>query len=197
MQEHLELFGTFKGLEAHELNIEIERLITDVNLQEKRHEYSKNLSGGQKRKLSVAIAFAGKSKVIILDEPTSGMDTAARRYIWELLKSYKNDRVILLTTHFMDEADYLGDRIGIMGEGRMMCCGSSIFLKNNFGHGYSITFVKGSSDVSSNTIISVVKKHIPECVVLTNIVTDLIIQLPLGDVSKFPALFTELDDRKK
>lgn len=90
----------------------------------------------------MAIAFAGRSKVIILDEPTSGMDTSARRYIWELLKTYKNDRIIILTTHFMDEADYLGDRIGIMGEGKMICCGSSIYLKNRFGVGYNLTFVK-------------------------------------------------------
>ena len=118
------------------------------------------------------------------------MDTAARRYIWELLKSYKNDRIILLTTHFMDEADYLGDRIGVMGEGKMLCCGSSVFLKNNFGHGYSLTFTKKSPEVHSNPIISVVKKHIPGCEILTNIVTDLIIQLPLGDLSTFPTLFT-------
>ena len=73
-----------------------------MNLLEKKDEYSKNLSGGQKRRLSVAIAFAGRSKVIVLDEPTSGMDTSARRYIWDLLKAYKNDRIIILTTHFMD-----------------------------------------------------------------------------------------------
>lgn len=65
----------------------------------------------------MAIAFIGNSKVIFLDEPTSGMDTSARRYIWDLLKRYKNDKIVVLTTHFMDEADYLGDRIGIMGGG--------------------------------------------------------------------------------
>ena len=82
VQEHLELFAAFKGLEEHELEDEVQKLINDVNLREKKDEYSKNLSGGQKRRLSVAIAFAGRSKVIILDEPTSGMDTSARRYIW-------------------------------------------------------------------------------------------------------------------
>ncbi len=73
-----------------------------------------NLSGGQRRRLSTGVAFIGNSKFIILDEPTSGMDSSARRHIWEILKNFKNDRIILLTTHFMDEADYLGDRIGIM-----------------------------------------------------------------------------------
>lgn len=77
-----------------------------------------------------------------MDEPTSGMDTSARRFIWEMLKNYKEDRIIVLTTHFMDEADFLGDRIGIMGEGKLMCSGSSVFLKNKFGVGYNLTIVK-------------------------------------------------------
>jgi ATP-binding cassette, subfamily A (ABC1), member 3 len=130
-------------------------------LQEKRFEYSKNLSGGQKRRLSVALAFVGRSKVIILDEPTSGMDASARRFIWDLLKSYKNDRIIILTTHFMDEADYLGDRIGIMGDGSLLCCGSNVFLKNHFGHGYSIHFSKNSPEVDSRPILSIIKKYVP------------------------------------
>lgn len=75
---------------------------------------SKTLSGGQKRKLSVAMALIGNSKVVFLDEPTSGMDPYSRRMIWNLLRNYRENRVIILTTHFMDEADLLGDRIGIM-----------------------------------------------------------------------------------
>lgn len=82
VEEHLRLFGAFKGLEDEALEQEVEKLIADVNLLSKRGEYAKNLSGGQKRRLSVALAFTGGSKVIILDEPTSGMDTSARRYIW-------------------------------------------------------------------------------------------------------------------
>ena len=60
------------------------------------------------------------------------MDTSARRFIWNMLKNYKNERIIILTTHFMDEADFLGDRIAIMGDGKLKCCGSSLFLKNKF-----------------------------------------------------------------
>ena len=73
------------------------------------------------------------------------MDTSARRFIWDMLKNYKSNRIVILTTHFMDEADYLGDRIGIMGEGKLRCCGSSIFLKNKFGIGYSLVIVKKDS----------------------------------------------------
>jgi ATP-binding cassette, subfamily A (ABC1), member 3 len=89
------------------------------------------------------------------------MDTSARRYIWDLLKTYKNDRIIILTTHFMDEADFLGDRIGIMGSGKLLCCGSSIFLKNRFGIGYNITFVKHSSQSDASAIVRTVQRFIP------------------------------------
>jgi ATP-binding cassette subfamily A (ABC1) protein 3 len=107
------------------------------------------------------------------------MDTSARRYIWELLKTYKNDRIIILTTHFMDEADYLGDRIGIMGEGKMICCGSSIYLKNRFGVGYNLTFVKENATADGNPIFNIVKKHIPHANILSNVAADLSIQLPM------------------
>lgn len=117
-------------MESEKIPAAIEKGIHDVDLMEKADDLSKNLSGGQKRRLSVAIAFIGDSKLIYLDEPTSGMDTSARRHIWELLKKYKNDKIIVLTTHFMDEADFLGDRIAIMGGGKLICCGSSVFLKN-------------------------------------------------------------------
>ena len=118
VKEHLELFAVFKGMNPKDIPAAVEQPIHHVDLKEKTNELSKNLSGGQRRRLSVAIAFIGNSKLIYLDEPTSGMDTSARRHIWDMLKKYKNEKIIVLTTHFMDEADYLGDRIGIMGEGR-------------------------------------------------------------------------------
>lgn len=88
------------------------------------------------------------------------MDTSARRHIWEMLKKYKNDRVVVLTTHFMDEADFLGDRIGIMGEGRLICCGSSVFLKNKYGVGYNLTIVKKDVMSNSDPIIQHIKSVI-------------------------------------
>ena len=96
------------------------------------------------------------------------MDTSARRHIWEMLKNYKKGRIIVLTTHFMDEADYLGDRIAIMGEGKLICCGSSLFLKNKYGvvnyfifysQGYNLTIVKNNTNDPSDPIIEFVKTH--------------------------------------
>ena len=96
----------------------------------------------------------------------------------------------------MDEADYLGDRIGIMGEGKMVCCGSGIYLKNRFGVGYNLTFVKESSSSDTNAIISLARKHVPNAVVLSNVATDLSLQLPMDSVKNFPALFDEIDNKK-
>lgn len=69
----------------------------------------------------------------MLDEPTSGMDAVSRRAIWDLLQQHKSQRTVLLTTHFMDEADLLGDRVAIMAKGELQCCGSSLFLKQKYG----------------------------------------------------------------
>ena len=86
----------------------------DIDVWPHRDTMANSLSGGNKRKLSVALALVADSKLVILDEPTSGMDLNARRRLWDMLKSYKQDRVIILTTHNMNEADLLGDRIAIM-----------------------------------------------------------------------------------
>jgi ATP-binding cassette subfamily A (ABC1) protein 3 len=86
----------------------------------------------------------GSSKIVLLDEPSSGMDTTARRNMWEMLKKNKNGKIVILTTHYMDEADILGDRIAIMAEGDVQCTGSSLFLKNRYGVGYNLNIAKNS-----------------------------------------------------
>jgi len=83
-------------------------------------------------------ALVGGTKVVICDEPSSGMDPAARRQLWDLLQKEKVGRTLLLTTHFMDEADVLGDRIAIMCDGKLECLGTSFFLKKQYGSGYRL-----------------------------------------------------------
>jgi ATP-binding cassette subfamily A (ABC1) protein 3 len=148
-EEHLSVFCDFKGFKGNKKE-EIEKILKDVDLIHLRSTVAKKLSGGSKRKLSLGIALCGGSKVVLLDEPTSGMDLTARRQMWEMLKSYKNDRIIILTTHYMDEADILGDRIGIMVAGKIFCLGPSLFLKGRFGVGYKLTLVK--NEEGNNTL---------------------------------------------
>lgn len=146
VQEHVEFFARLKGfydnLSKAEADKHVEQAIVDVALWEKRNTYSSRLSGGMKRKLSVAIAFCGGSKVVLLDEPTSGMDPFSRRFTWNVIRHYRQNRIIILTTHFMDEADILGDRIAIMSDGKLRCAGSPLFLKKIFGSGYQLTIEK-------------------------------------------------------
>ncbi len=128
---------------------QIKKMLIDVDLYHHRETVAVNLSGGSRRKLSVAIALIGGSKLVLLDEPTSGMDLSARRKLWNMLKNYKQNRIIILTTHYMDEADILGDRIGIMTAGKIVCLGSSLFLKNRYGVGYNLTMVKKSKETNT------------------------------------------------
>ncbi|XP_059473610.1 ATP-binding cassette sub-family A member 7-like isoform X2 [Neocloeon triangulifer] len=139
VEEHLWFYARIKGRESSEVTTETEKMILDLGLPHKKHEMSKNLSGGMQRKLSIAVAFVGGSKTVILDEPTSGVDPFSRRSIWELLVKYKQNRTVILTTHFMDEADLLADRIAIISGGNLQCCGSSLFLKARFGSGFYLT----------------------------------------------------------
>lgn len=90
---------------------EANRYLRFLGLEAKRNAYAGTLSGGMKRKLSIAIAFIGGSEVVMLDEPSSGLDPGARHDAWHLLQAEKSSRTILLTTHYMEEADLLGDRI--------------------------------------------------------------------------------------
>ncbi|KAG3146994.1 hypothetical protein PI126_g13047 [Phytophthora idaei] len=139
VEEHLLVFGCVKGYRNEELQTLVDSQIRQVGLTEKRHVLSKELSGGMKRKLSVAISLLRDSSLVFLDEPTSGMDPYSRRSTWEILLNNRTDRVMVLTTHFMDGADILGDRIAIMAEGELRCCGSSLFLKSQYGAGYNLT----------------------------------------------------------
>ncbi|XP_058870789.1 phospholipid-transporting ATPase ABCA1-like isoform X2 [Acipenser ruthenus] len=146
VEEHVWFYGRLKGLTEEEVTAELGRMLEDVGLPHKRREQTKNLSGGMQRKLSVAIAFIGGSKVVILDEPTAGVDPYSRRGIWDLLLKYRKERTIILSTHYMDEADLLGDRIAIISQGRLCCCGSPLFLKTQLGMGYYLTAVKRDSE---------------------------------------------------
>lgn len=101
VKEHLELFCVIKDVKATDKAEQVDKMIQLVSLTEKTDAYASALSGGMKRKLSVAIALLGDSKVVFLDEPTSGMDVYSRRAIWAALKKAKEGRVIILTTHFM------------------------------------------------------------------------------------------------
>ncbi|KAG7218150.1 hypothetical protein INR49_009051 [Caranx melampygus] len=168
VEEHIWFYARLKGLSEEQVKAEIEQILQDTGLPHKRTSRTSTLSGGMQRKLSVALAFVGGSKVVILDEPTAGVDPYARRGIWDLLLNYRQGRTIILSTHHMDEADILGDRIAIISHGKLCCVGSSLYLKNQLGTGYYLTLVKKEPEPSlsscrnSSSTVSFTKKE-EEC----------------------------------
>uniref|UniRef100_A0A8C4P0S1 ATP-binding cassette, sub-family A (ABC1), member 4b n=1 Tax=Dicentrarchus labrax TaxID=13489 RepID=A0A8C4P0S1_DICLA len=147
VKEHILFYALLKGRTQAEAEREVEDMLVDLGLPHKRDDEAQNLSGGMQRKLSVAMAFVGGSKVVILDEPTSGVDPYSRRSIWDLLLKYRAGRTVILSTHHMDEADLLSDRIAIISKGQLHCCGSPLFLKNCFGVGFYLTLVRRMKDI--------------------------------------------------
>jgi ABC-2 type transport system ATP-binding protein len=118
--ELLELFGSFYARRQP-----VERVIEDLGLGEKRNAQTKTLSGGQQQRLSVALAMVNDPEVVFLDEPTTGLDPAARQGLWSVVRRMKGEgRTILMTTHYMEEAEALCDRLAIMDHGRILDSGS-------------------------------------------------------------------------
>lgn len=101
-----------------------ETLMREFNLTEKKDEYAKNLSGGQQRRLSIALALVNDPKILFLDEPTLGLDVKARRSLWTEVERLKKDRVIILTTHYLEEVESLADRAAIISRGEIKAIGT-------------------------------------------------------------------------
>jgi ABC-type multidrug transport system ATPase subunit len=152
-REHLILFAAIKGLPPPTHQAEAAKLLEEVKLTEAATVRAGSYSGGMKRRLSVAMAFCGNPAVVYLDEPTTGLDPISRRHLWELIeKQKKSGRAIVLTTHSMEEADMLGDRIAIMARGRVRCIGTGLRLKSRFGSGYRVSIrVTGDDGLSTTT----------------------------------------------
>ena len=151
--EHLKYMMEIKGIKSDLQQISL--LMNKIGLAEKQAALCKTLSGGEKRKLCVALALIGNSELVLLDEPTSGMDIISKRALWDFLKEFKNNKIIILTTHSLDEAEYLGDRIGIMTNGHYICSGTSSFLKSKYPCGFNLNLL-----INSNICTDVVKQKL-------------------------------------
>ncbi|KAK9473660.1 uncharacterized protein V1510DRAFT_413533 [Dipodascopsis tothii] len=137
--EHVRLFSRLKSAAPKKaVALEVERLTDECDLALKAGAKSKTLSGGQKRKLQLAIMFAGGSQVCCIDEVSSGVDPLSRRKIWDILLENRGERTIVLTTHFLDEADLLSDNVIILSTGVLKVTGSPVELKEAMGNGYRV-----------------------------------------------------------
>ena len=138
-REHLYLYARIKCVPEESLAAFVENMVVKLGLSEYADKPAGTYSGGNKRKLSVGIALIGNPPIVFLDEPSTGMDPQARRFMWQLISSTMANRSVILTTHSMEECEALCDRIGIMTNGRLQCLGTSQHLKSKFGRGYQVT----------------------------------------------------------
>lgn len=141
-----ENIGYFAGM--LEDNVDVDELIEIVALEEKRDEYFKNLSGGLKQRVGVAISLVNDPKIVFLDEPTTGLDPRARREVWEVIKDLRRrGKTVILTSHYMEEAEVLSDRVAIMNRGEFMVIGSPEEIIKQYGTGTSCIIKGGGQAV--------------------------------------------------
>jgi ABC-type multidrug transport system ATPase subunit len=207
LREHVRLFAGLKGVPSSDIDHQAQLWVARVGLLEKIDVMASTLSGGQKRRLSVALALVGEPRIVVLDEPTTGMDPMARRQLWEVLKAAralgsdrssgtkKQGRLILLSTHYMDEADLLADRKAIIAHGKLRCEGSSLFLKTHFGLGYTLELSKAEATATVAPVITLVKDHVPGATLKLESKNEIHVLLPLDAVSSFGAMLTRLDSQ--
>mmetsp|Transcript_8009 Transcript_8009/g.14688 ORF Transcript_8009/g.14688 Transcript_8009/m.14688 type:complete len:1998 (+) Transcript_8009:47-6040(+) len=211
-REHLRLFAKLKGLQPDQVDEEVERRLKQTLLTDAGDQPSWTYSGGMKRRLSIAIALIGDPKIVFLDEPTTGMDPGTRRQVWDMIAEAKKGRVIVLTTHSMEEAGVLGDRIGVMSHGAIQAIGTSLRLKSRFGSGYHLTIVLNTPEDKTKTVSLVqddkalqkalmefAQANAPEGTTLEgNLFGDTVtVNLPrVDDVSKLVSFFQLLESSK-
>ncbi|XP_062936396.1 ATP-binding cassette sub-family A member 6 [Cynocephalus volans] len=192
VKENISLFAKIRGIHPQEVEEEVRRILLELDMENIQDNLAKHLSDGQKRKLTFGIAILGDPQILLLDEPTTGMDPFSRHRVWSLLKERKADRVILFSTQFMDEADILADRKVFMSNGELKCAGSSIFLKRKWGLGYHLSLYR-SEICDPEQIRSFINHHIPDAKLKTGNKEKLVYTLPLERTNKFPDLFSDLD----
>ena len=198
-REHLEIFAAFKGrADSEQIKRDVNEILGDIELNDCDDMLACNLSGGQRRKLSIGIAFIGNSDIIFLDEPTSGIDISARKKVWVMLKKYKASKVIILTTHYMEEAEELGDRIGIMASGTMKCVGTPLFLKRAYSAGHNLIInkeeLKGEDDMKAQEgITEFVGRYLTKAKLRRIAGKELTYELPMSESNKYKEFFAALD----
>eukprot|EP00922_Rhytidocystis_sp_ex-Travisia-forbesii_P021581 GHVS01031605.1.p1 GENE.GHVS01031605.1~~GHVS01031605.1.p1 ORF type:complete len:1507 (-),score=211.25 GHVS01031605.1:84-4217(-) len=188
--EHVQLFADLKQSADPE---EVKSFVEDVGLLPQLHRQVKQLSGGMKRKLSVAMAFVGRPKFVILDEPSSGLDPHSRHELWGLLRRWRQQRCIVVSTHYMEEAEMLGDSVAIMARGGLKCCGSVFFLKHRYGCFYTLSAVKQSPGSSLAGLLATLRTLAPGIRMTSNTKTEMQFKIPLQNKSDLRLLVEHID----
>lgn len=148
--ENLSLIGRVHGIDSKELKQRSEELLETVGLTERATDRVVKFSGGMKRRLNLIMALIHSPEILFLDEPTLGLDPQSRRAIWDYIAELKGKMTILLTTHYLEEADVLSDRVGIIDEGKIVALGTPDELKNNISE--TKTIIISAENLSAEAI---------------------------------------------
>ncbi|KAK7169397.1 hypothetical protein R3I93_005384 [Phoxinus phoxinus] len=203
-KEHLLLYAQIKApnLTKREVNEQVHRILMETDMHAHRHKRVGTLSGGMKRKLSISIAFIGGSRLVVLDEPTTGVDPCSRRSIWDIVLQHKQERTIILSSHHLDEAEVLSDRIAFLERGGLKCCGSPFYLKDKLAKGYNLTLTKKVQTLDSNEKFDIeeiqdfIQSYLPDARRKEGEVGDLVYALPpytTENAAAYQSLLTDLD----
>ncbi|XP_045460948.1 ATP-binding cassette sub-family A member 2-like isoform X2 [Harmonia axyridis] len=194
--EHLILIGGLKGNSMEDVKKEANDLLQVLKLEKKRDLMVSCLSGGMKRKLCLAMAVIGQSRVLVLDEPTAGMDPESQRDVWNLLLQWRGAKTILISTHYMDEADALADYIAIMANGEKQCFGTPMELKDKFKTGYHLSLMLLNTE-NLEEISSTIHDIIPKAKLKEQHGNNVVYILPIEEKYNFSKLLSVLEMRKK
>ncbi|XP_042234666.1 cholesterol transporter ABCA5-like [Homarus americanus] len=210
--EHIEVFAEIRGVHKDQVKPLIDTYLQGLEIEEHRKKMVKACSGGTKRKLSYILSMLGCPQVVLLDEPSTGMDPQSKRFLWNsILASFKGDRSAILTTHSMEEADALCSRIGILVKGGMRCVGAIQHLKNKYGGGYTVEMKlkcdatnveevnspsSGSSVELMNDVTAMLKEVFPRGVLDEQFGERIIYKVPQDDISSLSKCFEMLEKAK-
>eukprot|EP01087_Luapelamoeba_hula_P013768 TRINITY_DN395_c6_g1_i1.p1 TRINITY_DN395_c6_g1~~TRINITY_DN395_c6_g1_i1.p1 ORF type:complete len:890 (-),score=121.35 TRINITY_DN395_c6_g1_i1:212-2881(-) len=178
--ETLLFYARLKGVSSKDEDSHVLDSLAQVGLESFGKRLVSDLSGGMRRRLSVAVSLVGNPRIVFLDEPTTGLDPESRRQLWDVLVQVKAGRCIILTTHSMEEADVLCTKIGIMSKGALRCVGPQQQLKQRFGQGYSL---KVNFDAQqADDVDRLIKKILPTAVCIEDFIGSRTYQIPTEDV---------------
>eukprot|EP01119_Soliformovum_irregulare_P017548 TRINITY_DN5236_c0_g1_i2.p1 TRINITY_DN5236_c0_g1~~TRINITY_DN5236_c0_g1_i2.p1 ORF type:complete len:874 (+),score=298.14 TRINITY_DN5236_c0_g1_i2:32-2623(+) len=193
-EEHLIFFGRIRGLKSFKLKKSVEEALKKVNLYNFRKVQAGRYSGGMKRRLSVAIAILGKPPIIYLDEPSTGLDPKSRQDLWQVINDVKKDCSLLMTTHSMEEAEVISNKLMVLIDGGIKAVAPSAELKSRYGDGLnlSIQVAKGRNAEAAHSFIMSLA---PEAILLNELSGTRNYKIPKGSLT-LDVMFEEMESMK-
>ncbi|NXM08997.1 ABCA5 protein, partial [Tyrannus savana] len=200
LQEHFEIYGAIKGMSQSDVKEVVKRIASALDLKDHLQKTTKKLGVGLKRKLCFALSMLGNPRVTLLDEPSTGMDPKAKQHMWRAIRAaFKNkERAAILTTHYMEEADAVCDRVAILVSGQLRCIGTVQHLKSKFGRGYFLEMkLKETADVQQVEYLQSQILHIfPNANRQESFASILAYKIPKEDVQSLSHSFSKLEEVK-